>query len=93
MKQWRIDTYLRCSNYTVIDESSRQDEEGIIHITLLDDVIVTSIEKNGKEQQYFADKGAALAAIDRLLHELEPRTATPDLTALKTASKQTYDWL
>ena len=93
MKRWRIDSYLRCSNYTGANEASANDDESILHITLLDDVIVTSVQKNGTEQQYFADKEAALKAIHRLLNELEPHNATHDFTALKIASQQTYDWL
>ncbi|MEM9218526.1 MAG: CHAT domain-containing protein [Cyanobacteria bacterium P01_F01_bin.150] len=93
MKQWRIDTYLRCSNYIVSDTPNPSDDDSIIHITLLDDVIVTSVQKDDMEQQYFADKEPALNAIHRLLHELEPSNATNDLSALKTASQQTYEWL
>ena len=94
MKQWRIDTYLRCSNYTAADESPAiKDDKPVIHLTLLDDVIVTSIEKSGKERQYFAEKEPALEAIHHLLHELEPSHATPDLTALKLAAQQVYEGL
>ena len=93
MKRWRIDTYLRCSNYTVSEDLTQNNDEAIIHITLLDNAIVTSIQKNGTERQYFADKELALSAIHQLMHELAPSNATPDLTALKTASQQTYDWL